>query len=137
MLVAPVSAGPWRRIFHSLLAPELVALTIGKGHGQDIKLAGRGDLELDEALDRVVAFEKELADEKGRAYGAFVVSLRSSLGIANALAQFEFNGLGVAGLDGIKAQYDAVTKEQVDAAIRKYFDLDHAVTVVAGSLTAK
>ncbi|MDZ4837880.1 MAG: pitrilysin family protein [Candidatus Melainabacteria bacterium] len=81
--------------------------------------------------------EKELADEKGRAYGAFVVSLRSSLGIASALTQFEFNGLGVAGLDGIKAQYDAVTKEEVDAAIRKYFNLDHAVTVVSGTIAAK
>ena len=81
--------------------------------------------------------EKELADEKGRAYGSFVVSLRSSLGLAVALSQFEFNGLGVAGLDGIKAQYDSVTKEEVDAAIRKYFDLDHAVTVVAGSIASK
>ncbi len=81
--------------------------------------------------------EKELADEKGRAYGQFVVSLRSSLGIAAALTQFECSGLGVAGLDRIKANYEAVTKEQVDAAIRKYFDLDHAITVVAGSITTK
>lgn len=78
--------------------------------------------------------EKELADEKGRAYGGFVVSLRSTLGIASALAQYEAYGLGPADIDALKAGLDAVTKADVDAAIRKYFDLDRAVTVVAGSI---
>lgn len=78
--------------------------------------------------------EKELADEKGRAYGSFVVSLRSSLGIAAALSQLEFNGLGASAIDELKARYDAVTVDEVNAAIGKYFDLDHAITVVAGSI---
>ena len=78
--------------------------------------------------------EKELADEKGRAYGSFVVSLRSTAGLASALAQLEVNGLSAAEIDGLKAKYDTVTKADVDVAIRKYFDLDHAVTVVAGSI---
>ncbi len=80
--------------------------------------------------------ERELADEKGRAYGSFVVSLRSTAGLASALVNLEVYGLGAAEIDGLKAKYDAVTKEEVDAAIRKYFDLDHAVTVVAGSIEA-
>jgi zinc protease len=78
--------------------------------------------------------DKELADEKGRAYGSFVVSLRSTVGLAAALVQCEVNGLSPAAIDELKAKYDSVTKADVDAAIRKYFDLDHAVTVVAGSL---
>jgi len=81
--------------------------------------------------------EKELADEKGRAYGSFVVSLRSSLGLAVALSQFEVNGLGASDLDELKARYDAVSKADVDAAIRRLFDLDHAVTVVAGSIAGE
>lgn len=80
--------------------------------------------------------EKELADEKGRAYGSFVVSLRSTAGLAAALVDLEVYGLNASEIDGLKAKYDAVTKEEVDAAIRKYFDLDHAVTVVAGSIEA-
>jgi predicted Zn-dependent peptidase len=48
----------------------------------------------------------------------------------------EVYGLNASEIDGLKAKYDAVTKEEVDAAIRKYFDLDHAVTVVAGSIEA-
>src|SRR5262249_28670171 len=77
---------------------------------------------------------KEFADEKGRAYGGFVVSLRNSLGIANVLAQFEFLGLQTSDLDGIKAAYDSVTIDQVNEAIKKYLDLSKAVTVVAGSI---
>lgn len=78
--------------------------------------------------------EKEFADEKGRAYGGFVVSLRNSLGIANVLSQFEFLGLPISDLDGIKAAYDSVTIDQVNEAIKKYLDLSSAVTVVAGSI---
>ncbi len=77
---------------------------------------------------------KELADEKGRAYGSFVVSLRNPVTVASVLSQYEFNGLGVAGIDQLKACFESVTVDEVNDAILHYFDLDHAITVVAGSL---
>ncbi len=80
--------------------------------------------------------DKELADEVGRAYGGFVVNLRTSLGLANVLTQFEFLGLGVADLDRYQSDLASLTKDQVNAAIRKYFRLDQAVTVLAGTLAA-
>ncbi len=76
---------------------------------------------------------EELAKETGRAVGAFTVGLASSLGIARAVTEFEFLGLGPAELDNMSKNYAAVTKPQVDAAMKKYFHPDKAVTVVAGT----
>ena len=79
--------------------------------------------------------EKELEDEKGRAYGEFMVSLRSTMGIARALARYELLGLDASVIDGLKEAYDAVSVEDVNSAIREYFDLSRAVTVIAGSVS--
>ncbi|HEY9713594.1 MAG TPA: pitrilysin family protein, partial [Chroococcales cyanobacterium] len=75
----------------------------------------------------------ELNKEIGRSVGSFTVGLASSLGIARALTEFEFLGVGYAELDNIAKKYKAVTKEQVDAAIKKYFHPEKAITVVAGT----
>lgn len=77
--------------------------------------------------------KEELSKETGRAVGSFTVGLASSLGIARALAEFEFLGLGPAELDAIAKRYASVSKEQVDTAIRRYFHPKNAITVVAGT----
>jgi zinc protease len=76
----------------------------------------------------------ELNKEVGRAVGSFKVGLASSLGIARALTEFEFLGLGVGELDNITKHYLAITKEQVDKAMRHYMHPEKAVTVIAGTL---
>ncbi len=78
--------------------------------------------------------DKELADEIGRASGSFQVALRTPAGMAAQLCSLELMGMDVSAMDAYVPQLKAVTKDQVNAAIRKYFDLDHAVTVVAGTL---
>ncbi len=78
--------------------------------------------------------EDELSKEAGRAVGSFTVGLASSLGMSRALAEFEFLGLGVAELDKVVANYAATTKEQVNAAMKKYIEPANAVTVIAGTL---
>ena len=78
--------------------------------------------------------EDELSKESGRAVGSFTVGLASSLGMSRALAEFEFLGLGVAELDKVVANYVSTSREQVNAAMKKYFKPDNAVTVVAGTL---
>lgn len=77
--------------------------------------------------------KRELGVEKGRAFGMTMVAIESTSGLANQVANFEALGLTSAVLDTLKASYDAVTKAEVDAAIRKYFLLDKAVTVVCGT----
>jgi zinc protease len=79
--------------------------------------------------------DDELAKESGRAVGSFTVGLASSLGVARALAEFEFLGLGVSELDSVARKYSTIKKDQVNAAMRKYFHPGNAVTVIAGSLS--
>jgi zinc protease len=88
---------------------------------------------LDDYLDGGIS-EDELSKETGRAVGSFKVGLASSLGVARALTEFEFLGLGVGELDQITSKYLAVTKAQADEALRKYMHPNQAVTVIAGSL---
>jgi len=89
-------------------------------------------LVLDDYLQQGIS-KDELLKETGRAVGSFTVGLASSLGIARALTEFEFLGLGVAELDNVSSEYLAITKEDADSAMRKYFHPDRAVTVVAGT----
>ena len=84
-------------------------------------------------LERGIS-EDELSKETGRAIGSFKVGLASSSGIARALSEFEFLGLGVAELDNITSRYLSVTKAQADAAMHKYMRPGQAITVVAGTL---
>lgn len=99
---------------------------------------------VDQALqlvDKVVAdyYKKgiskiELEDKVGDAVGSFAVQLRSSTGIAQALVRFEFMELGLEAMDRLADDFYAVTKPQVDAALRKYIHPDKLVTVLAGTL---
>ena len=78
--------------------------------------------------------ERELADEKSRVYGQFVVGLRNTMGIASAIAGREALGLPMESMDTIETDYASLTKDEVDAAIKRHMQVDRAVTVVAGSI---
>ena len=77
----------------------------------------------------------ELADEAGRAVGSFLVSLRSSDGIASALARFEYIGLGIEPMDTISNDFMSVTRKDVQKAIATYFHPENATTVIAGTVS--
>ena len=77
---------------------------------------------------------EELEDEAGRAVGSFTVQLRTSAGIAQTLAKFESMGLGVSALDTLAADFTAVTRAQVNAALRNYFKPENLVIALAGTL---
>lgn len=81
--------------------------------------------------------DKELEDEKGRTEGQFLVGLRTSYAIASTLAQYQFIGLDPADLDGFPEKVRAVTKEQVNEAIKKYLQINKATTVIAGTFPKK
>jgi zinc protease len=80
--------------------------------------------------------EEELANEKASATGAFKVGLATNGGLAQALWNSEFYGLGLDYIDRFPQIIEAVTIEEVNAAIRKYFRPDHLTIVIAGDYQA-
>ncbi|HVG32212.1 MAG TPA: pitrilysin family protein [Pyrinomonadaceae bacterium] len=80
--------------------------------------------------------EDELADEKSSAIGSFKVGLATNAGLSRALWNAEFYGLGVDYIDRYPQIIQAVTVEEVNAAIRKYFRPEHLTVVVAGDYEA-
>jgi len=88
---------------------------------------------LDEYLTKGISKE-DLAKESGRALGSFKVGLASSLGIGRVLTEFEFLGLGVEELDRIQERYMSLTKDKVDAAMKRYFHPEKSITVLSGTL---
>jgi zinc protease len=74
----------------------------------------------------------ELADEKSSAIGSFKVSLSTNAGLAEALWNAEFFRLGMDYLDRFPELIQAVTLEEANAAIRKYFRPDHLTVIIAG-----
>jgi zinc protease len=77
----------------------------------------------------------ELADEKSSAIGRFQVGLSTNAGLASSLLNSEFYKLGPNFLDQVPQIINAVTLEDVNAAIRKYFHPDLLTVVTAGDYT--
>src|SRR5205085_5373521 len=65
--------------------------------------------------------EAELADEKSAAIGSFKVALSTNAGLAAALWNAEFYRLGAGYVDRYPQLIEAVTRDEVNASIRKYF----------------
>lgn len=76
--------------------------------------------------------EDELADEKSAAIGSFKVGMATNRGLARAIWNAEFYGLGVDYLDHYPQIIESVTLAQVNAAIRKYFRPEQITIVIAG-----
>lgn len=79
---------------------------------------------------------EELADEKSSAIGSFKVSLSTNAGLAQALWNAEFYKLGVEHIDRYPQLIQAVSVEEVNAAIRRYFRPDQLTVVIAGDFEA-
>jgi zinc protease len=77
----------------------------------------------------------ELADEKSSAIGRFQVGLSTNAGLASSLLNSEFYKLGPNFLDQVPQILNAVTLEEVNIAIRKYFHPDLLTVVTAGDYT--
>jgi len=76
--------------------------------------------------------EAELADEKSAAIGSFKVALSTNAGLAAALWNAEFYRLGAGYVDRYPQLVEAVTRDEVNAAIRKYFRPEQLTIVIAG-----
>ncbi|HEY9774740.1 MAG TPA: pitrilysin family protein [Planktothrix sp.] len=78
---------------------------------------------------------EELARESSSAAGTYLVQLRRCDSIASALTDAESLGLGVQAMDEFATLIQSVSKNEVDAALRKYIRPESFVTVVAGTLS--
>ena len=113
-------------------APWMVGLSVNPANvSEALKLV---DQVVAEYMKKGIS-ANELADEAGRAVGSFLVSLRSSDGIAAALTRFEYIGLGIEPMDTVSDDFMSVTRKDVLAAIAKYFRPDLATTVIAGTVS--
>jgi zinc protease len=77
---------------------------------------------------------EELADEKSAAIGSAKVGLATNRGLAASMLGMEFHELGLDHVDRYPERINAVTVEEVNAAIRKHFDPDALTIVMAGDL---
>lgn len=80
---------------------------------------------------------EELEEEKLRLLGYHYLSLDNTADIAYRIATYEAIGLGAEAVDTFAERLKSVTLEDVNAAIKKYFTLNHASTVVVGTLPNK
>ena len=76
----------------------------------------------------------ELRDFKSTITGTYKITLATSSGMAEQILAFVQRGLPLSYLDDYPAKVEALTLEQVNAAIKKYLDPRKVVTVLAGTL---
>lgn len=77
--------------------------------------------------------QKELASEKSHLSGAFYVGMRSARQIAARLSEYEILGLGAQYMDNYAKLINAATLDEVNAAVRKYFQLDQLTISASGT----
>lgn len=111
--------------------PYIIGMTLAP---QDIETGVKTTMEIVEEFVEQGIREEELQDEQTSIAGTFKIGLASNTGMAHQLASSEFYGLGVNYLDKFPDLIRAITKPQVDAAIRKYIHPEVATTVVAGTM---
>lgn len=146
VLGSGVSGRLFRRVRNEL------GLTYGIGSGLSTgRIAGPWSISLTvnpnaiapslEAVQQVLAgwekdgaTEEELADAKTSITGLYKVGLATNGGLASVLAQYESLGLGAEFITEHPKRVQAVTREQVNAAIKKHFFPGKLTTVASGTL---
>lgn len=77
---------------------------------------------------------RELSERKQGIIGSYLVSLSTTAGVANAIMTAVQRGYGLDWLDGYTAAVNALTLEQVNAAIKTHLDPANMVLIEAGTL---
>jgi zinc protease len=117
-----LAAGPW-----------YIAVSVNPGNVERAIESALGVLQ--EYVEHGIRPE-ELGDEKSSAVGSFKVSLSTNAGLAEALWNAEFYRLGADFVDRYPQLIEAVTLEEANAAVRKYFRPDQLTVVIAGDYEA-
>jgi len=111
--------------------PFMIGVTVAP---QNIDLAVETALEIVNDYIAGGIRQEELDDEKSSLIGSFKIGLATNNGMASQITGTEVFSLGVKYLDEYPSSISAITKEQVDEAIRKYIHPECTTTVIAGTL---
>jgi len=77
---------------------------------------------------------QELEDRKSALIGSFQVSLADTVGMADALLHTVQRGQALSAMDDYPKQINALTLDQVNAAIKRYVDPSKLIVIKAGSV---
>jgi zinc protease len=80
--------------------------------------------------------QAEVNKEKRHLAGTFLVGLRNIQAIAGKLCEYEQIGLPLTNIDDFAQRLEKINVENVNKAIKKYFQLDRTVSSMAGSFKA-
>ncbi len=111
--------------------PFVISVTVAP---QNIDLAIEATTEIVNDYIGAGIREDELKDEQSSTIGSFKLGLATNSGMASQIAGTELFGLGVKYLDDYPSLVSAITKSEVDEAIRKYIHPEVATTVIAGTI---
>lgn len=111
--------------------PYLISVTVAP---ENIELAIDTTMEIVNDFIANGILAEELSDEISSWIGSFKIGLATNAGMAAQIASAELHGLGIGYLDRFPEILSAVTKEEVDAAIRRYLHPERATTVIAGTI---
>jgi len=111
--------------------PFTIGLTVAP---QDIDSAINTTLEIVSDYITSGITEEELQNEQSSVAGSYKIGLATNAGIAGQIVSAELFGLGVEYLDKFPSLIAALTKPEIDEAVRKYIHPEVATTVIAGTL---
>ena len=111
--------------------PFTIGVTVAP---QDIELAIDTTLEIVQDFITNGITEEELTDEQSSVIGSYKIGLATNAGIAGQIVSAELFGLGVEYLDEFPSLIAALTKPEIDEAVRTYIHPEVATTVIAGTL---
>lgn len=115
-----VTDGEWR--VQSSFAPALLQKGLDSTRGHLTKWVEKG------------ITPEELKQRKSNMIGLFKVDLATTEGMAEAILQTVLRGSEVSWLDDYPKQINALTLEQVNAAIRKYVKPENLILIKAGTI---
>jgi len=78
--------------------------------------------------------QEEFDQSIEQAESRFTVGLDGPSAVANTMSLYTFLGMGIEMMDQLPKHYRSVTRDEVNAYIRKTFDLTNAATIIVGSI---
>jgi zinc protease len=112
--------------------PYLVTVTVAP---ENVNLAINTTKQIIEDYVKQGITDTEIADEQSSLIGGYKIGLATNAGIAGQLVNAEIYGLGVNYLDEFPQHVKALSKSEIDAAIRKYIHPEVMTTVKAGTFS--
>ena len=111
--------------------PFVIGVTVAPAN---VELAISTSMEIVEEYRKTGIRPEELRDEQSSWIGSYKVGLATNAGMASQILSIEIHELGLGYLDDFPSRIAALTKEEVDDAIRYYIHPESATTVIAGTL---